>query len=371
MHKICARCVMDTTDPDIRFDSQGVCNYCLDWDRVRPRRPYTQEDVDRRLARIADEIKRAGRGREYDCVLGISGGVDSAYTCHLAKQLGLRPLVVHCDNGWNSDIAVENIANLLKGCDYDLYTVVIDWEEFLDLQRSFIRASVMDIEILTDHAMFATIFNVAQKHQLRYSLTGCNTATESNMPPTWNWMKSDLRNIKAIHRRYGRVPLKTFPMLNFWKWFAYDRLGLMCKSVPILDSTLYRRDEALRVLRENYGFRGYGAKHYESTFTKFYQAYILPQKFGIDKRKLHLSSLVTNGELTREEALAELEKPLYTELELRREKDYVLKKLGFSESEFDEIMRLPPVPHSAYPTDRPIFDLIRKVYLTLRRLIRG
>lgn len=359
---------MDTTDPDIRFDGAGLCNYCLDIDRARPKRPYTQEEADRRLERIAAEIRRSGQGKDYDCVLGISGGVDSAYTCHLAKELGLRPLVVHCDNGWNSDIAVENIGNLLDGCGYDLYTVVIDWEEFRDLQRAFLKASVLDIEILTDHAMFATIFNVAQKHGIKYSLTGCNTATEAHMPPTWNWMKSDLRNIKAIHKRFGEIPMKTFPTLNFWKWFIYDRFGLMCKSVPILDSTLYRRDEAIRLLEEKYDFRGYGAKHYESTFTKFYQAYILPQKFGIDKRKLHLSSLINNQELTRTQALGELDKPLYTELELRREKDYVLKKLGFSEAEFDRIMAIPPVSHYAYPTDRPIFNFIRKVYLALRSL---
>ena len=359
---------MDTTDPDIRFDSQGVCNYCLDHDRVRPRRPFTQADVDSRLEKLAQEIKRAGQGREYDCVLGISGGVDSAYACHLASQLGLRPLVVHCDNGWNSDVAVENIGNLLDGCNYDLYTVVIDWEEFRDLQRAFLRASVLDIELLTDHAMFATIFKVAQKHKIQYSLTGCNTATESSMPPTWNWMKSDLRNIQAIHKRFGSLPLKTFPTLNFWKWFAYDRLGLMCKSVPILDSTIYRRDEAIRLLESRYGFRGYGAKHYESTFTKFYQAYILPRKFGIDKRKLHLSSLVTNGEITRDQALAELARPLYSELELRREKDYVLKKLGFSDEEFDAIMRTPPVSHGHYASDRKYFELMRRVYLAMRRI---
>lgn len=359
---------MNDSDPDIRFDNRGVCNYCLDHDRVRPRRPYTEEDANARLERITSEIRASGKGKEYDCVLGISGGVDSAYACHLAKKYGLRPLVVHCDNGWNSDIAVENIAQLLDGCGYDLYTVVIEWEEFRDLQRAFLKASVLDIEILTDHAMFATIFHVAQKHNIKYSLTGANTATESHMPPSWNWMKSDLRNIKAIHRRFGTVPLKTFPMLNFWKWFFYDRFGLLCKPVPILDSTIYRKDLAIKTLEAEYGFRAYGAKHYESTFTKFYQAYILPQKFGIDKRQLHLSSLVNNGELTRDQALEQLAKPLYAENELRREKDYVLKKLGFSEAEFDELMRQPPVSHYSYPTDRPIYDLIRRVYLAVRRL---
>lgn len=364
---VCARCVMDNIqDPDFQVDEKGVCCYCHQSDAQRDRLPKTLEESERRVANLVQKIKNAGKGKEYDCVLGISGGVDSSYTAHLAAVHQLRPLVVHLDNGWNSEIAVSNIKNLLDACKFDLYTIVIDWEEFRDLQRSFFKASVIDIELLTDHAMYAAIYQIARKESIAYSLVGCNSATETHLPATWNWYKNDLKNIRAIQRKFGSVPIKTLPTMSFWSRLIYDKFGGFCKPQAILEDTIYRRDQSIALLTEKYGYRSYGNKHFESVFTKFYQAYVLPEKFGIDKRKSHLSSMVCNGEVTRAEALAILESPPYNPDELRQDKAFVLKKLGFSEEEFAEIMKAPRVDHEFYPSHRPLFRKLKSVKDSLK-----
>ncbi|GMU52104.1 MAG: hypothetical protein AMXMBFR33_12500 [Candidatus Xenobia bacterium] len=364
-YQICVRCVMDTTDRDITFDEQGICNYCHHVDTMRAKLPTTQAEADERVARLVNRIKRDGRGRRYDCVLGISGGVDSAFTAHLARVHGLRPLVVHLDNGWNSEVAVTNIKNILEKCNFDLHSLVINWEEFRDLQRAFLKASVLDIELLTDHAQFATNFRVARKYNIRYSLAGNNTATESHMPPSWNWIKSDLRNLRGIHRKFGTVRLRTFPQMSFFSYLLSRRLAFWCRPVYLLDNMLYRRDMALETLNREYGFRSYGYKHYESIFTKFYQGYVLPRKWGIDKRRIHFSSLINNQEITREAALETLQSPPYDSEELKIDRPFVLKKLGFSEGEFEAIMQTPPVPHETYASDIKLYRMIRNAKLRL------
>jgi hypothetical protein len=286
--------------------------------------------------------------------------VDSSYVALLAARHSLRTLLVHFDNGWNSAVAVENIRGIVDGLGFDLETYVIDWEEFRDLQRSFFQASVVDIEMLTDHAITAAMFSIARKRGIRYILSGVNLATESGLPQAWYWNKQDLRNIKAIHKRFGGVKLNSFPTLSTWRWIVQRHLRRFV-FVEILNMVNYRKLEAMAQLTSELGWRYYGGKHYESVFTKFYQAYVLPTKFGIDKRKAHLSSLVRNGELRRDEALAELAKPLYDPAELRQEKEYVLKKLDFSEQEFERIMALPVRSHLDYPSDRWLIDLARRV----------
>jgi N-acetyl sugar amidotransferase len=365
--QVCARCVMDTTDPNIRFDEDGFCNHCCDAMAALERVRLTPEESQGHLDRIAANIKKESRGKPYDCLIGLSGGVDSSYVAYLAKQMGLRPVAVHFDNGWNSDLAVSNIEKIVKKLGFDLMTYVIDWEEFRDLQRAFIRASVVDIEMLTDHAIVAAMFNLAKKHKVRYVLSGSNIATENCMPSAWVWRKQDLRNIKGIHRRFGERPLESFPTLASWQYMPIRVLGLGPTYVELLNYANYRKHDAMQVLEKELDWCYYGGKHYESVFTKFYQAHILPQKFGIDKRKVHWSSLVLNGEVTREEALAELAKPLYDETELRHEREYVLKKLGFTEEEFDEIMRQPPRPHDFYPSDEKIVAPLLKLYRRFRR----
>ncbi len=367
--QICSRCVMDASDPDITFDAAGICHYCRRYEPLLARLSLTAEESRRQLTSIAERVRAAGRGREYDCLVGVSGGVDSSYVAYLAKQLDLRPMVVHLDNGWNSEIAVENIRGIVEKLGFDLFTTVIDWEEFRDLQRAFFRASVVDIEMLTDHAHAAATYSIARKNGIRYVLSGSNLNTEHGMPPSWSWLKRDLTNIKAIHRRFGERKLRSYPTQSLWQWTVNRALKLV-EPVRILESANYRKTDAMKVLHEELGWRYYGGKHYESVFTKFYQAYFLPEKFGIDKRKPHLSCLVRNGELSRDDALAELDEPLYDPVELRAEKEYVLKKLGFSEEEFAEIMSQPIRRHDEYPSSVQVYDRLRGLKGRLRTALR-
>ncbi len=272
--------------------------------------------------------------------------------------MGLRPLVVHFDNGWNSELAVENIRLLVDALGFDLHTYVIDWPEFKDLQRSFFQASVVDIEMLTDHAILASMVKLARQFKIRHVLSGVNFATESGMPREWLWFKQDLRNIRAIQRRFGTKKICSFPTCGNWRWRLISATGRL-EFVEPLNHIHYRKDEARKTLEEKFGWRYYGGKHYESVFTKFYQAYVLPEKFGIDKRKSHLSSLIRSGELTRKEALTELGKPAYDPEEFRIEREYVLKKLGFSEEEFEKIMGEPVRSHADYPSDDDYEWLLR------------
>lgn len=366
----CSLCVLDTSDPDIRFDESGVCSFCRQAEQVMAILPQTRADEEKLLSRVASRIRHAGQGREYDCLLGVSGGVDSSYVAYLAKQLDLRPLVVHFDNGWNSELAVENINRLVDRLGFDLYTYVIDWEEFRDLQRAFLKASVVDIEMLTDHAIQAAVFSIARKNRIRYVLSGSNIATEFGMPAAWIWDKQDLRNIREIQKRFGEGSIRSFPTLNTWTWLVMYYLKIPFEYISLLNCVRYRKKEAIELLEREIGWRYYGGKHYESVFTKFYQAYILPEKFGIDKRRVHFSSLIRNGEMRREEALAQLARPLYESIDLANEKEYVLKKLGFTDEEFDKIMHHPPMPHNAYPSNERIRLVLKSIYRLVQNLWR-
>lgn len=364
----CTRCVMDTSDPDIRFDRAGVCNHCRRGDEVLPAVRWTAAASDAALSSIASRI-RAAAGPEYDSIIGLSGGVDSSYNALIAHQMGLRPLAVHLDNGWDSELAVENIQRVVEHCGFDLFTYVIDWREFRDLQRAFLRASVVDIEMLTDHAILAACVRLARQHGVRYLLSGSNTATEHALPERWMWPKQDWTNIAAIHKAYGELPLKTFPHLSTLRLWALQATGQI-HVIPLLNFVPYRRDEAAALLIREIGWREYGGKHHESLFTKFYQGSILPTKFGIDKRRVHLSDRLRNGELTRAEALEQLSEPLYNAEELRVESDYVRKKLGFDEAEWASIMAAPPRSHAEFSSDRLITAPIRAVVRALRTLRR-
>ncbi len=341
---------MDTTDPDIQFDEKGICNHCTNYERRKGQFILPAEERKEKLAQIVEIIQKKGKNKDYDCVLGVSGGVDSTFTAIKAKALGLRPLAVHLDNGWNSKLAVTNIEKVLKHIDVDLHTHVIDWEEFKDIQLAYFKASVVDIEAITDHAIMAIIYETAVKYGVKYILTGSNYATEGIMPRSWVWIKNDLTNLKDIHKKFGTKKLKTFPTLGFLKTVYFKKIRGF-QSIPILNYLDYDREKAKQILIDEFGWEDYGGKHHESLFTKFYQAYILPQKFDIDKRKAHLSTYIMSDQITREEALRELEKPLYDEKELKRDKEYVLKKFGWTEEDFEVIMKLPIKRHDDYKTD--------------------
>ena len=345
-YRICARCIMDTTDPDIHFDGDGRCNHCR---RCEERSSVDLHEEEGAFEDVVARIKRHGRGNDYDCVIGVSGGVDSTFVAYKLKQAGLRPLALHVDNGWNSELAVSNIETTLRNLDIDLYTYVIDWREFRDIQRAFLEASTPDTEIPTDHAIFAALHQTAVKHQLQYIVSGNNHRTEAILPNAWARGHSDSRYIRSVHRRFGQRPLQTFPYLSIP---AIIRYGLLHrhKVIRVLDYFEYDKATALRVLEDELGWRNYGGKHYESIFTRFLQAYILPRKFNIDKRRAHLSALICSGQATREGALAEMETPTYPSGLLEQDREYVLKKLGYTESEFDAIMSAAPRSYWDYPS---------------------
>lgn len=352
---------MDTSDADITFDDHGVCNHCHHADAGVGKYTFAGNQSGERLAALAEMVKK-GRGKgKYDSIMGMSGGIDSSYVAYLAAKLGLNPLVVHFDNGWNSEIAVSNIKKIVQKLGFDLYTYVIDWEEFRDLQRSYFKASVIDIEMVSDHAIFASMFKIAKEQGIKFVLSGTNFRTEHTMPKSWYWRKQDLVNLKAIHGTYSDKKLKTFPTLTTLRFQASKKLGFGQQYIELLNNLNYSRGEAMDTLGREFDWTYYGGKHYESVFTKFYQAHVLPTKFGVDKRRAHFSDLIHNGELTRMQAMADLEKPCYEEAALASDKAYVLKKLGFSIPEFDQIMRESPRLHSDFNTDQWLVDLMLKV----------
>jgi N-acetyl sugar amidotransferase len=339
---------MDASVPGIEFDHNGVCIYCKEHEMKVSMTPFRRGYAEENLNKIVNELIKNKSG-QYDSIVGLSGGVDSSFVAYQAVKLGLRPLAVHFDNGWNSELAVQNIENIVKKLNLDLITFVIDWSEFKDIQRSFFKANVIDIEMVTDHAIFAAMYQIAKKNKIRYILSGTNAATEAIMPVAWQHFKFDLLNLKAIHKRFGTVPIKRYPTLSVWE-MAWNHYVHGAKSISLLNYFPYRKDEAMHTLRDELGWQYYGGKHYESTFTKFYQAYILPEKFGVDKRRIHLSDLIMNSEITRDEALVELAQPRYDDLQLAQDCDYVCKKLGFSKEEFSAYMSAPPVSHYIYPS---------------------
>jgi N-acetyl sugar amidotransferase len=286
-YQICTRCVMDTTDPDITFDKNGVCHHCHDYDLYIKYYTYPAEEGQKILKQIVQKIKNDGKGKDYDCLIGISGGVDSSFVSHKVVELGLRPLAVHLDNGWDSELAVSNIHKILNKLNIDLYTYVIDWEEFKDLQLAFLKASTPDSEIPSDHAIAAIMYQTADQMGIKYVIPGQNFRTESHAVPAWSRGHYDWKYIENVHKRYGKIPLKTYPHFTVEYLRKYQSKQLW---VYLLDYINYNKQEAMNFLKEHYDWQYYGGKHYESVYTRFFQGYILPVKFGFDKRRMHLST---------------------------------------------------------------------------------
>lgn len=342
----CNRCVMDNqSNREIWFNEDGVCKYCEEFDILSRQR--IQSDKEGVIHEVIAEIKKAGVGKKYDCILGVSGGVDSSYTAYLLKEYNLNPLIVHFDNGWNSQFSVKNIESIVDKLGFDLYTEVVDWDEFRDIQLSFLKASVVDIELVTDYAIVAFLYNIAAKHGIKYIITGHNYSTESIMPSPWVHAKSDLLNIHDIHKRFGSISMKTFPKMGYFKKAYYVQFKKI-KVVPLLNYVDYDKEKAKKIIIDKLDWKNYGGKHTESFFTKFYQNYILPTKFKIDKRKAHLSSLICSGQISKNEALRELNKSIYDESELKNDKAYFIKKMQLTEQEFNNIMSLPIKKHTYY-----------------------
>jgi N-acetyl sugar amidotransferase len=367
-HKTCVRCIMDTTDPDIVFDAAGVCSHCHRYAVVARQRLIPRAERQQRRDALVAEIRQAGRGKPYDCVIGVSGGVDSTYVAWLVKDLGLRPLAVHLDNGWNSELAVANIEKTLKTLGIDLYTHVIDWNEFRDLQVSFLKAATPDGEVATDHAIFALLYRIAATHGIRHVITGTNVATEAVLPQKWGYGYFDWRYVQDVRRRFGTSRLSSYPHFSLAK-LAYYVFIRRIRMVSILNYIDYDKASAMQLLQDKLGWVYYGGKHYESIYTRFYQAYLLPRKFDIDKRKAHLSTLICSGQMTREQALASMKEPVYPEHLLEEDRAYAVKKLALSEEQFDAIMKSPNKTFLDYRTSHGIFESAKRMVNATRRHI--
>jgi N-acetyl sugar amidotransferase len=362
----CSRCLLNTEDTAfINFDETGVCNYCRYYEQ-KTAELGSKEEKEAKLQNKIKEIKKEGKGKKYDCLLGLSGGSDSSYMALLAHRYGLRPLVVHLDNGWNSDTAVNNIEKICDKLNFELYTFVIDWEEFATLQTAYLKAGVIDIEVLTDHAIYAILNKLAAKFKIKYTLSGFNYATEAIMPKGWTHNKRDFLNIKSIVKSQKKgFGFKTYPYVNFTKALYYYWF-LKLESFEILNYIDYDKEEAKKELKEKFDWKDYGGKHFESVFTKFYQTYILPEKFGIDKRRAHLSNQICSGKITKEEAKKQLQLELYNPSEIESDIDYILKKFDLSHKEFKNIMLQKPISHANFDTDQRLWNKYFKIIKLLK-----
>ena len=363
----CRNCVMNTNaDPSIFFDGNGICNHCSRYKELLNTRVSTPENRERDFKELISKIKLSGSGKEYDCLVGVSGGVDSTYVAYLAKKNGLRPLAVHFDNGWNSELAVNNIQKILDTLDIDLVTVVIDWEEFKDLQISFLKASVPDGEIPTDHGIDATVWRQADKFNIKYVLSGMNFMTESISVPSWAYGHSDWKYIKNIHKRFGTHRLKTFPHFSF-SYLFYVNIIKRIRIVSFLNYIDYNKDITKKFLIKELGWIDYGGKHFESIYTRFFQGVVLPKKFGIDKRIGHLSDLINAGQLTKKEAVEELKKPTYDPLLQSQDQEYVIKKFGLTDFEFEKLMQAPIKSFRDYPNSYSFVQFLRNGVNLMRK----
>lgn len=371
-YQVCVRTIMDTTDPDIWFDASGVSSHAIEFDETMAP-TVTAAQAGERLAELEQlvrEIKKAGANKPYDCVVGVSGGVDSTFLALQAVKLGLRPLAVHFDSGWNSELAVSNIENLVNKLGLDLYTHVVDWREMRDLQLSFFKAGVPNCDIPTDHAFGYVAFQQAEKYGIKYVLSGTNLVSESILPKAWGYNAGDSKHLKAIQKRFGSVPLKTYPVMGLFKRHIWYNVVRGIKTVRVLDYIPFDYSEAKKVIAEELGWVDYGGKHYESVFTRYFQGYFLPMKFGFDKRKAHYSSLILSKQMTRDEALQLMEESNYPPKLRAQDHEFVAKKLGVTSDELEAIYARPPVDHLEYPNAKRSWDFTMRLARFASRFLR-
>lgn len=357
---------MDTTDPLITFNEFGVCNHCLEFDNVTSKNWYPNQAGKEKLNQIITKIKNETKGRQYDCIIGLSGGVDSSYLALVLKEYALRPLVVHVDAGWNSEIAVSNIEKIVKYCGYDLHTHVMNWSEVRDLQIAYIKSGLANQDVVQDHAFFASLYHFAVKNKIKYVISGGNIATEGVFPRAWHHSAMDARQLKAVHRKYGKIKLKDYKTIGFLSYFFYYPFVKGMTVIRPLNYMPYDREIALQVLKEKVGYKEYGKKHGESRFTRFFQNHYLIKKFGYDKRRPHLSSQILAGALTRDDALETLNEPLYDKGELEYDISYIAKKLGINTVEFNEYIEAPGRHYKEFKN----WDKLYKMVQTGKKLVQ-
>lgn len=372
-YQICSNCVMDTTDTRIVFDDKGVCDHCNTfYEKVLPNW-HTDERGQRKLQLLVDKIKRSGEGKDFDCIIGMSGGIDSSYLTYIAKeQFGLRPLVFHVDAGWNSQEAVNNIGRLVDGLGLDLYTEVIDWEEMRDLQLAFFKSGVPHIDAPQDHSYFATMYKFAEKNNVKYILTGANFSTECiRNPVEWMYYLSDYIQLRDIHKKFGERPLVNYPTTSILHHKIYLPYVKGIKVFRPLNCIPYIKEDAIKLLSEKFGWQPYPQKHFESRFTRFFEGYWLPKKFGFDTRRVQFSSLIVTGQMTREEALVKLKGLSYDEATIAHDFEYIATKLRISVAELQGYMNAPNKTYRDYKSQKSIYAVGAKIMKALGLEIGG
>ncbi|MDF0583805.1 N-acetyl sugar amidotransferase [Bradyrhizobium yuanmingense] len=364
-YQVCSFCVMDNRNPGVTFDERGQCVCCQEALKRKPVEWWPTAEGWRKLKEKVESIKGEMTGRPYDVMIGLSGGVDSAYLAHFLKsKFNLRILAVHVDGGWNTEAAVRNIELLVRKLDIDLYTYVVEWQEMKDLQLAYLKASVVNQDAPQDHAFFSTLYRLSKRFGQKYFFSGVNFSGESVRVPGAGYPAMDARNLRAIHRMHGQGSLPTFPTLGPIQYLWMSRIRKSIEIFKPLNYLPYDKEDAKRELVATYGFVDYGAKHQESRFTKFYQEIYLPARYGFDKRRLHCSALIVAGQMTRARALEELEQPLTTPEQTARDKRFVAKKLGISLADLDRLIALPPVAHEDFANSQVLYQangLLRKV----------
>lgn len=358
-YQICSRCVMDTTHSTISFLADGTCSNCNDFiNNVIPKWEIDLKDQ-HKFKELVKNIAKKGKNKKYDCVIGLSGGLDSSYLLHKAvRDFGLKPLVFHVDGGWNTDLAVENIQNLVNGLDLELFTYVVNWKEMRDLQLSFFKSGLPHIDLPQDLAFISALYNYAEDHKISYILNGGNYSTEGiRNPKNWGWYGTDLKHVRDVHSKFGSIELKTFPMSGILNHKLYLHYLKGIKIVKPLNYIEYNKSIAIDTLSRLYGWRAYPQKHFESRFTRFFEGYWLPNRFGYDTRKVQYSSLIVTGQMSRDEALSLLNSPALDNETVEKDKTYISSKLRISIEELESYFHLPKKTYRDYKNQKLLFDL--------------
>lgn len=364
--QLCQRCVMDTTDRDILFDAHGNCNHCENFIQILSKESYIAGQSEEKWQSLLATIKERGKGKQYDVLVGISGGVDSCYTAHLCKEYGLRPLLMHVDNGWDTEISVKNVKKMVEKLGFDYVSYVIDWNEFREIQLAFLKSSIVDLEMPTDIAILAANYKIASEYDIPSILSGGNYSGEGILPLEWGYhVYTDMKLYKHIVKKYSKVRLKKVPTVGFWGNFYY-KFFKKIKSFYPLNYVPYDKDKARVFLMENYDWEYYGGKHHESKITAFWQSYAMPVKYNMDYRKATYSSQICSNQLTRDEALERLNELPYKEAELENDKKFIAKKFGISLEEFEKYLSMPPKTYKDFPNQKKMIERFYGLYRKMK-----